>query len=336
VRTRWLALTVVIALSIVWLLSVFGTGPSSSHAAAFGPIPVAPDAIRTEGEPIADGFTVVPGTALVGDVFEMVKPEMKGFEQPDVPDDRVWYAVLLVTADLPGVVQAYGRQARALGFDRHGGTECSAGTTSSFCRGIWTDKDAGLVVSISDGRGHVPTGPTSHLVLWYADFGEFSMGSGTAPASAEREDGAMPALPRVWPALAGVGERMFVAHDVGRPNYDGGQSVPMHGVPPALTVAAGSELASPVAGSTLGWVAVLRVTGDPREVLGRYRQQLRASDGFTMNKLKARPVGDATSYRFSAGDFSGHEIGSGTSASYDFMAIERSAGTWMLIIAQTL
>jgi len=336
VRTRWLALTVVVALSIVWLLSIFGTGSSSSHASRFGPIPVAPGAIRTEGAPIADGFTVVPGTALVGDVFEVVQPEGRLGQAT-----RSWYAVLLVTGDLRSVVQAYGRQAHALGLDQNGGTDCSVVTTTSYCREFWTDLDAGLIVSISDERGHAPTGPTSHLVVSYADLGELSPPPGTTPTPArraERDHVTMVPLPRVWPALADIGESMFARHDVGRPNYDGGQSVPTHGPPPALRVATGSEMASPVAGSALGWAAVLRVTDDPRDVLGRYRQQLRSSDDFTvtMNKVKAQRVGDAMSYTFSADDVSRHEFGSGSSVTYGFMAVERPTGSWLMIFAQTI
>lgn len=230
-----------------------------------------------EDEPVAppvtlpDGFTVVEDVTPIGPALPIGETGSLG-DQPVV--DEGWQLVGRVDGDAVAVVEAYLAQAREAGLEvlvpAEGepvpcGPERPAaedGGTVVHCWGVAAtgDRDPNLTVVVRQGEARGV--PQSHLELrfskeaqWFTDEPFY----GVEPAEP-------PGPPDEWPALAGEGDPIGV--DLG-------------GYPEQVRIEPGSRLAGPpvVLGAYSGQSAVLEVTGDPAEVLARYRAQLVATYG---------------------------------------------------------
>ncbi|HMJ78092.1 MAG TPA: hypothetical protein VK507_19080, partial [Iamia sp.] len=216
------------------------------------------------GSAIADGFTAVEGVAPIGPALPIGETGSVGGE---VIVDEGWTAQAVVDADAVTVVQAYLDQARQLGLDvlvpaadepvpcgPEGGPVESAVVV---CWGVAAagSRDPNMAVVVR--QGEAAGVPQSHLELRFSRDAHWFQEE-LYPTGATAEP---PGPSDEWPPLAGEGELIGADLD---------------GMPNQVRVEPGSRLAGQpsVAGAYFGQSAVLEVTGDPAEVLARYREQL--------------------------------------------------------------
>jgi hypothetical protein len=234
-------------------------------------IPVLGEHTSGAGAELGDGFTVVDGTVLLGDVVPTgADVEFEG----RIIEDRGWRAMLLVTGDAETVLDAYAGQAADMDLpltDPYGGRGClddRSGVVSCARRGqAGSDQDVRSVqielerAPASDGRA-----PLSHLTIDYTETGEPPYpprASDTCPSYICRTV-APPPVPTEWPPLPKVGQPYET--DVGQ--------VPGRVEP-------GSHLvAHPASPFGIASLALFVVTGHPEDVLDRYAHQQETRDVF--------------------------------------------------------
>lgn len=238
---------------------------------AHEPTPVdGPTSEKGPGTPIADGVAVAPGSVMLGPAFPAPQ---------DNDGSRLWRAVVIVEDDPADVFDEYVTQMEAM--DHH----LLNASTVAAC-----SLPNGEPVVSGDDLDRSPSGFPIQCAMYGNESTIYSWHSSTAsdapwashivlgidatdpsgrppPATVPLEDvGPRPGLltdPGLRPDGPSVGERL--APDL----FD-----PMGRDP--IEVVAGSEVLAPVAPSesvTGGYVAVARITGDPREVVARYVEQ---------------------------------------------------------------
>jgi hypothetical protein len=222
------------------------------------------------GTALGDGFTVADGTVLLGGVVPTgTAVEYEG----ELIEDRGWRALLLVTGDAIGVLDAYAEQAADAGLpvtDRYRVGPCfdDVGSVVSCLR-------SARLGSLQDGRSvdlelkrTGPSGdraPLSHLTIHYRETGEPPYPP-VPPDICPRyvcRAAAPPPTPTGWPPLPGVGERYERTQD-----------------PSAGRVEPGSHLVAHPTWASGASVALFLLTGDPEEVLDRYLRQQESDDVF--------------------------------------------------------
>jgi hypothetical protein len=234
--------------------------------------PVVASAVTRPGGELPDGFTVPPGTVLLGAVERTgIRSMVNGEPVPE----RGWRALLLVHGDLYRVLDDVRAQAARSGMPASlmptgcttypGVLECrvdahSPGFVEHPARG------AGLSALVTRGPGGAGRPPTSHLLLSYSE---------VQPATARKPLDAPPAIDRTepvppfpdhWPALLQPGDRFGSISGESWVVEDGTRLVG----PPSYTAVC----------ATGGFDAVFEVTGDAEHVVDRYARQF-AHAGFS-------------------------------------------------------
>jgi hypothetical protein len=235
--------------------------------------------LKGPGEEIAQGIEVEKGSQLVGVSFPTFS-ELGGERQTS------WAAVLLVEGDPARVFDRYAQQLAARGIElRPEGpceevlpefptTRCTAGPSGS-------TGDARISLSRSEQR-HAAW--ANHLVLAFDPPAPDEPASPSDPAASLPQE-AVPAgtdaldNPGPAPQLPEVGEPIAAARELdplSRP----------------VEVVEGSEMVAPALHDTGGYLAVMRITGDPQEVVDGYADQLGRGELHTDENLEidGRPV----------------------------------------------
>lgn len=248
------------------LIAVGCRSGSSGHrvpSEAIDGIPVGAEATRAAGHPLGNGFTVAPGTALLGEAFPYVNPFT----------DRMagWDAYLVVTGDPLRVMASYRDQAEAAGIPlapsnvvpsedpiRGTPTYCTDSPELGYlcsATGKVSTERASRLIAVEIHRGHNP--PASWALVSYREVTPTSETQTPAPPYALGTSA--PELPNKWPRLSGPGARI-------RP-FVGDSST-------ELRIEPGSRAIAHVMVSQGGTPQVLlAIDGDPDEVAKRYKEQ---------------------------------------------------------------
>ena len=268
-------------------------------------VPVLSDAYRTEGE-LADGLTVPPGTALLGDVLPARPFLFEGLAEGDG-----WEAFLLVVGDMAAVLDDLDGQVARLGMepvsDGHytgcGGSQYQPGEGVVECRAGWLSDE--LAVSAVLVRGVVEEGSTSNtsrpVSLLTLEVVRLD-GSGATTTVAPSTTTAAPApnepLPPDWPEPPGPGEHL-------------GDGIVSPDTPEVLSLrlpeGANAVVAPwPRGGAVATYGAVVAVTGDSDQVLVDLAEQI---DGhFESSFQDSSQEIDGTSIRTIQGDNAGGDL----------------------------
>lgn len=267
------------------------------------------------GAAIAEGFTVVEGSVPIGPALPAGLVGSLGAE--DLIDEG-WTAQLLVTGDLVAVVEAYLAQGVAAGLVQRQpvegdpipcpGDDQASGVEVVTCWATASASGSGNVpnLTITGRQGTAAGAPVSHVELRWSELGDRFQET----AFYGSDDADPPGPPEAWPALAEVGDVIGVDLEV----------------PKDLRVEEGSRLAGPVlvGGEYLGQRAVLEVTGDPTEVLARYRAQMLETWGPDNVFDHESSVGDATITSVAADEAGGDKV--------DLRLVERPGETaWLTL-----
>jgi hypothetical protein len=272
------------ALVLLVLAGCTSDTPPSTRVERLHGIPVLEGATRPSGTRLGNGFTVAPGSVLLGDVF----PVGIGVNQGEADG---WTAHLLVTGDPREVLRHYQQEATEAGLflnpasfsvvpptgqrqrvfcgeDAVEGYTCGAfafarsGTRTRSFR-LWLRRQARVA--------GVPPVPQSFATLAFS-----TAGGGPQPTEplAEVELGpSPPPLPTGWPPLPGPGGWIPTTPG-GYPGQPGG-AVPA-GEVSRIQVEAGSRVVAPALADIdctgVGLRALLRIEGDARNVLSAYRR----------------------------------------------------------------
>jgi hypothetical protein len=277
---------------VVLLLAIGAAG--AAHAAEPG------RATRPMRSALADGFEVVPGTRLVGTVFQ--KPTRTGLNQ--------WTALLLVDRDPVGVYDAYVAQARKLGIPLPGsgavrswdgwipcnldlgnrtmplGTVDPIDAEALECYGFAAAVDANIETY---AQLSVRWGGATHHAYLTVSHAPRSSDYATEDAGAARIE-----PPAQLPKRSRQRSAKEPGETFGAPN-DGFYLAYKR---PRLEV--GSRLAAPEAFSIASkdFVAVLRIDGDVDRVLRRYARQL--GGGETVVQHASTIDGEAVAFLITA------------------------------------
>jgi hypothetical protein len=233
------------------------------------------------GTPLADGFVVAENSALVGEVFPVLRTQDPG--APRTGPQSGWTAQMVVLADPVGVFNDYIRQARDLGYDTQGGCTVSDGESNAVPLADYRGDEARLVTCHGVYYRTSERDPIDILRiavdLYIGDVG--GQPSATVDVSlAKVGDGSGdPSLNQSVPLLEQITERMPPLASVEVPE------LPVVGEPIApllsqrsafLRVPPGSTLAAlPARGArcSIGWEAIL-LTTDVAPVLKDLEDQL--------------------------------------------------------------
>jgi hypothetical protein len=246
-----------------------GTASISRHQG----VPVLDGATKDSGTKLGNGFTVAPGSVLIGDVFPVGVGRRVGNRSVE---DRGWQAFLLVTGDPTQVLAHYQHEAkdaamplRAYGSDTSTPAPmCKVEPVEGYvCRGAgYADEDdrarsfsLTIVRRMGDGRG-LASIPQSYATLQYSDLDALTSGRSAYLVSPLPGPDA-PALPEGWPSPAGPGDRV----DWGNPRAG-----------PIIVEAQSRAAIAPlvmarVVGLSPG--VILRIDGRPLPVLRAYQRQ---------------------------------------------------------------
>jgi hypothetical protein len=245
---------------------------------------------RPAGTPLGDGFVVADGTTLIGDP---IPAGIAGYTN-DVPNlDDGWVATSVVDGGDPRqIVEDYLVQAEQAGLVRQPRTGCLRQRLLR-CRGFARSADPTepRSLSIETIRGQVEDTVSDHVVVRYstADLYWDVGGSGE-----QGDDPEADLAPVDLPPLQAVGE----------PIGTGGTT------DANVLIQPGSRLAGPTHRSldvgNGGVVAILEVTGDPREVLDRYLDHIVSlEDGFEASEPESIDADDAVLTTANAGESGG-------------------------------
>lgn len=240
------------------------------------------EVVRTSG-PLAAGFEIEPGSALIGEVFPF--------------GDEGLRAILRVDGNMPEVFEAYVRQAAELGYPvtpylgRPDGQWCSddPGTWSSF-RG----EDG--VFEVECSASGFEADPPAYWSMGLRGLVEPD-GRGYLEISGGRYDETQAPLPPVEDGPTAALTDVEVAPELA-----------VHEDDPPLRVVDGSELLFdplPSECATGGWVAMLRVTGELLPVMRGYAEQIDAMRAFQGEGL----VGEEQNPRVGASAAGGGDLG---------------------------
>jgi hypothetical protein len=224
-------------------------------------VPVVRQSVHGPGTALADGLSVAPGTYLIGRVFPHESASLNA---------RGGSAVLLLTGDVQDVLDAYVSQADAVGVVLN--PSCESSRRKVTCRA--SGASAKIAIELFLRRDASPK--VSHLLFSYYQATQgFPQPFPTAPSARVRPEHVR--LPRGWSPLPATGQRFgagYVSPDLEARG---------------LRLVKGSELVAPVAAArcaTGGFVAVLRVSGEPDRVIEGYAHQF-AKAGFDDQVVRA-------------------------------------------------
>jgi hypothetical protein len=223
---------------------------------------------------LGNGFVVAEGTILIGDPVPTGVAHLYN-DQPIVDDG--WVATLIVDGGRPrAVVANYLTQAEQAGLVGRVGQGCFSDDAVLLCAGFARspDRNPPRSLSVEVVRGSRADVVSNHVVVRFSTiqlFWEYGVGDDDPAA-------ATPAA--AWPPLPDVGEPIGTAGET-QAN---------------AIIQEGSRLAGPphlyLDDSTGGIVAMLEVTGEPREVLDRYLDHL-TSMGLVASEPEVLDLGGA-------------------------------------------
>jgi hypothetical protein len=275
VGRRWVRSGAVTVALASLALSASGCASGSSGNAGADDVdgaPVVAAAITRPGGELPDGFTVPPGTVLLGAVQRTgIRSTLNGEPVPE----RGWNALLLVNGDPYDVLEDVRAQAAHNGMPASlMPTGCTTYPDVVECRvdahspGFVQHpaRGAGLSALVTRGPGGSSRPPMSHLRLSYSE---------VQPSEARKPVAAPPAVDRTepvrlfpddWPAPLQPGDRFGSISGETWVVEDGTRLVG----PPSYTAVC----------ATGGFDAVFEVTGDAERVVERYARQF-AHAGFS-------------------------------------------------------
>lgn len=260
------------------------------------------------GTSLGDGFEVVDGSALIGD------PVPAGTSyytngQPVIDDG--WTATLVVDGrDPTDIIGDYLRAAETNGFEIVTPTGCGEYLEASFCTGFARSRPASFEsLTVESMRGSRDDVALDHVVVQFSTL-ELLWHEGerlqeSFVSGDENRD------PVAWPPLPQVGEGLGTGGEVTR----------------SVVIEPGSRLAGPVRLTvndvTGGIYAILEVTGDSDDVLGRYVDQLE----------KARLMGPPAQVEEAAGAvITRVRLDEAGGDAFQLMLVERAdRPTWLVI-----
>jgi hypothetical protein len=261
--------------------------------------PVVASAITRPGGKLPDGFTVPPGTVMLGPVMPTgVQTVFNGVPVPE----RGWQATLLVTGDPYDVLDHARREAARAGMPASLILPSSCNTdptTETFECGFdahspgnfeYPKRGASLGASITRRAGTAKLPPVSHLVLRYSRV-EGTPNPAPAPTPPPMERTMKPPpFPDHWPALLQPGDPTSRGSDI--------------------KIERGTRMVGPPIAAFRGTAAVFEVVGDPQVVIDRYTKQLEHADFFPVRPPFSDPVpGTGPSVRmYAIGDGTGEAI----------------------------
>jgi hypothetical protein len=268
---RWAAGTLAATL---FLTGCSGGGAGTGISRHQG-VPVLDGATKESGTKLGNGFTVAPGSVLIGDVFPTGAERRVGDR---TLEDRGWHAFLLVTGDPAQVLAHYQREAedatmplRAYGSDTSTPAPmCKIESVEGYvCRGAgYADEDdrarsfsLTIVRRMGDGRSGLTSIPQSYATLQYRDQDALTSGRSSYLVS-PLPGPEPPTLPTDWPALARSGDHI-----------DSG--IPRAG-PLTLEPQSRAVIAPIVEEGNVGLPrpnVILRIDGGPMAVLRAYQRQ---------------------------------------------------------------
>jgi hypothetical protein len=270
--------------ALLLVVAACGGSGGAVEATDVDGIPVLEGHHRGPGTRIGDGFTVADGSVLVGD--PLPPRAQYGPRRPEG-----WRALLLVTGGARDVLDAYARQAAAIGLPvapQFTTGACRPDTELLACE-LWgeqrtSERTRRVELSLQRGRAEGDPGPVSHLVIRYETIGPPPYGevvdNGCRCPPGDRDAPA----PEDWPPLPGDGERLEAA---------------VTRMQPGLAVEPGSQLVAHPTSLSEGYgasLALLVVTDDPEEVLAAYVDQL--PDSYDHVEERSRFRGGTVLHRF--------------------------------------
>lgn len=267
------------------------SGGSGEHS--INGVPVLPGATEGAGTALPNGFTVAPGSVLLGSVLPI--RTVQTFTGAPVPEHG-WVAVFLVPGDPYRVIDHYRAAAARAGIPSSGacrtneyvGTfECEVSGSSS---GYLGNPRTGASFSVHfERRGDKPgVSPASHLLLsYFAVDSTAPMDPVAAPVLIVRDE-PPPPFPTDWPALLDEGDRI--------PTPELWSPVKER----RLVVEQGTRLVAPLAPFNVcvtgGFVGVFEVNDDPQRVVEGYARQFKAMGFSPQRRTSATKAGPSANY----------------------------------------
>ena len=261
-------------------------------------VPVLDGAAQPAGTTLGNGFTVAPGSYLIGAVFPMGVAVVRDGEPLQ---DRGWQARLLVVGEPAAVIAHYQRQGRAAGLEIEGGdfprrNAWDAGEANlcgkdpvegygCYAYGETTDESRVRRFTFRFARRAARPvlgardAPQSFALVAYSDTDVSVLPAGGRRTRPSTPGPPAPPMPSGWPAPGGPGERVVV------------------GLPDRLSVRIepGSRAAAPPLFSLDRAVPVpelvLRIDDDPERVLRAYRDQFdRLLERYWRTQVNTPPI----------------------------------------------
>jgi hypothetical protein len=284
------------------LLAACGQGESPESVRG---APVLMEGLAGPGSPLPDGFTVAPGSYLVGPVLRT--GTRVWFKGTPVPEEG-WSALFLVDGDpyevfdhyraaaaRAGVATGFNAPYQVCGGNEVSGFECrdSGGFSYAWDRPPDPGPNISMYLERHAANEHLP--PASHLLLNFSRVLDPAGATAATPADPPGETTGPPAppFPTDWPALWSPGDPI-------------GANLSILADRKTLVVEPGTRLLAPPAPFTFcatgGFGAVFEVTGDPAAVVAGYDRQFRDA-GFQRSTKAgmALPAGPAALYYASGG-----------------------------------
>src|SRR4051812_20925048 len=257
------------------------SGSSTASSAA----PTLPDATSGAGTKLPDGFTVAPGSVLLGPVLRTSALDQVG----GVPiPEHGWRAVFLVSGDPYQVLDHVRADAARVGirsepvtcttYPDPGTFRCEGGGASGNSFGT-PRSGARFIVTFERHRARKGVPPASHLLLGYSRIDSTAPATPVPAPTPSAPTEKAPPFPADWPALLEVGDRIPAP----------ALSSPINNR--KLVVEPGMRAVGPIvpfnACGTGGFVGVFEVTGDPRRVIDGYARQFGAIDFYPQRDVWA-------------------------------------------------
>jgi hypothetical protein len=263
-------------MTVVVLLGGCSAGGSSSEeVGSLEGAPVVRGATGDAGTELGDGFTVAPGSVLLGAPF----PDTSHASVGGIPvPEHGWTALFLVTGDPYVVLDHYSEQAARIGvpiknpdaefsvctFNSAAWLECGR---SGIDDRIFSKQPAGRGLYLDfarTSRDHPGPQAASHLLMTFWDASGHALPAWPAPAGATGP--APPPFPHDWPDLLEPGDHISANDAIAdRP----------------LVIEDGTRMVAPLAPFntcvTGGFVAIFEVFGDPETVVRGYVRQFEAA-----------------------------------------------------------
>lgn len=259
---------------VVAILAACSSNTATSETNIDG-APVVRGATHGPGTKLPDGFTVAPGSVLIGAVLPTgVRETINGVPSPE----RGWEALFLVTGDPDKVIAHYRADAARAGIASTPGARCESGQPVGFMCGF-SDSSPGYLAPSTSRTGAmvemqlvrhssqpgVP--PASHLLLGFSRVIDGAPLTAQPPPPPTVATASAPPFPSGWPELLKVGDAI--------PSKLGLVEQGKH-----IVIESGTRLVAPLAPVALcatgGFVAVFEVTGDVGMVVDGYARQFKA------------------------------------------------------------